>query len=350
MPGTYARRALNAALGTSSALSAFTLAAYEPLDRPALLELMRGAGRGLDDEEFEWWFERNPTTSPRLISVARADGVVVGALGMTMFPVLAGGRERILAVPLHAATLRVTAAAASSRASSCGTSGMPPRPARRARSRSQTRDRDGLLHALGWIDLPSLRIWARPLAVVSAARALARPAASRGALRPGTDGERTLGAFRVEPLRRFDSEAEAVWRGAARGNELVRDASFLNWRYVDTPREYRCFGAYDGATLAGFAVLGQAVRRGVPAGVVADLVASRNGARVALLRRCLAELAPGTPALVSSSARPSGARFSAPASLPTHARVRVAGKALGEPSLLEDRAGWRFALGDLDFF
>ncbi len=331
-------------------MSAFTLAAYEPSDRPALLELMRGAGLGLDDAEFEWWFERNPTTSPRLISVARADGVLVGALGMTMFPVLAGGREGLLAVPLHAATssnhrgrgifsgLELRNERDAAEAGAAGAIAFP-----NPRSRS-------LLHALGWVDLPPLRIWARPLAVVRAARALARPAASREALHPRTDGERTLGAFRVEPLRRFDSEAEAVWRGVARGNELVRDASFLNWRYVDTPREYRCFGAYHGATLAGFAVLGQTVRRGVSAGVVADLVASRNAARVALLRRCLAELAPGTPALVSLVRAHERRAFLRVGFVPTHARVRVVGKALGEPSLLDDRAGWRFALGDLDFF
>jgi Acetyltransferase (GNAT) domain len=331
-------------------VSAFTLAAYEPSDRPALLELMRGAGLGLDDEEFEWWFERNPTTSPRLISVARADGVVVGALGMTMFPVLAGGRERILAVPLHAATssshrgrgifsgLELRNEQEAAEAGAAGAIAFPNPRSRR------------LLHALGWVDLRPLRIWARPLAVVPAARALARPAASREALRSRTDGGRTAGGFRVEPLRRFDSEAEAVWRRVARGNELVRDASFLNWRYVDTPREYRCFGAYDGATLAGFAVVGQAIRRGVPAGVIADLVASRNGARVALLRRCLAELASGTAALVSLVRPPERRAFLRIGFVPTHARIRVAWKALGEPGILGDREGWRFSLGDLDFF
>ena len=131
---------------------------------------------------------------------------------------------------------------------------------------------------------------------------------------------------------------------------LVRDASVLNWRYVDTPREYRCFGAYEAATLAGFAVLGQAVRRGVPAGVIADLVASRNGARVALLRRCLAELAPGTAALVSLVRASERRAFLRVGFVPTHARVRVVAKTLGDRSLFDDRAGWRFALGDLDFF
>ena len=332
-------------------MSAFTLAAYEPSDRPALLELMRSVSRGnFGDEEFEWWFERNPTTSPRLISVARADGVVVGALGMTMFPVLAGGRERILAVPLHAATssahrgrgifsgLELRNERGAAEAGAAGGIAFPNPRSRR------------LLHALGWVDLPPLRIWARPLAVVPAARAFARRAAARGALRPRTNGERTLGAFRVEPLRRFDSEAEAVWRGVARGNELVRDESFLNWRYVDTPREYRCFGAYDGATLAGFAILGQAVRHGVPAGVIADLVASSNGARVALLRRCVAELAPGTGALVSLVRSPERRAFLRVGFVPTHARIRVAGKALDDPRLLENGEDWRFALGDLDFF
>ena len=36
--------------------------------------------------------------------------------------------------------------------------------------------------------------------------------------------------------------------------------------------------------------------------------------------------------------------------VPTHERIRVVEKALGDAHLVDGGAGWRFTLGDLDFF
>ena len=325
-------------------MTEFTLDGYEPSDRAQVLELMRAVGRAhLDDAEFEWWFERNPS-GPRLISVARADGAVVGAVAMSLFRLRVQDREHVLAVPVHGATaaghrrLGVFSALElrnEQRAAAAGASAAIAFP--NARSRRA-------LQGIEWRDLPSMRIWARPLDVVSALRRRAT-----GGLRPRAEQTHAAAgdAPRVEPLSRFDPRAEVVWKRSAAGRQIVRDAEFLNWRYVDTPREYRCFGAYDGATLLGFTVLGHTIKRGVSAGYVADLVAAEHAVRIALLRRCVAELEPGTAALVSAVRSGERRAFVRAGFVPTHARIRVLGKPLADGAAIG--GNWRFTLGDLDF-
>jgi GNAT superfamily N-acetyltransferase len=85
-------------------MSTFTAAGYEPADREQLFALMRAVGRShIDDAEFDWWFEHNPS-SPRLISLAHAGGRVVGIAAMSFFRTLLDGREQVVAVPVHVAT------------------------------------------------------------------------------------------------------------------------------------------------------------------------------------------------------------------------------------------------------
>src|SRR5439155_3869060 len=109
------------------------------------------------------------------------------------------------------------------------------------------------VHDLGWRDLPGRRFWARPLRALSVFRYLAGRPSGAGGLRTPTPGSVQSGPVRIEPLARFPAEAEQVWRTSGLDNEFVRDAAFLNWRYVDSPRDYRCFGAYRGEALTGFA-------------------------------------------------------------------------------------------------
>ena len=331
-------------------MSAFTVAPYEASDRQRILELMREVGRShLDEAEFEWWFERNPA-SPRLVSVARAEGGVVGTAGISLFRVVADGREHMLAVPVHAATasghrrLGVFSSLEARNEQDAAAAGASTAVAFPHEGSNR------ILRSLGWHELTPLRIWARPLDVGSVLRRLARRSEAAGGLRPRTSDARTYGALRVETVSRFDSRAESAWRRAVRGKQLVRDAEHLNWRYVDTPREYRCFAACRGSALVGFAVVGHVVKHGVSVGFVADLVATGNAVRVALLRRCADELAPGTAALVSLVAPEDRRAFMRAGFIPTHERIRVVEKALGDAHLVDGGAGWRFTLGDLDFF
>ena len=326
-------------------MSAYTAAAYEPADREQLFQLMHSVGRShIDDAEFEWWFERNPS-SPRLISLAHADGRVVGVAAMSFFRTLVDGREEVTAVPVHVATeapfrrLGVFSALElrnENEAAAAGASLTVTFP-NAVSHRIFVRD-------LGWRDLPGRRVWARPLSAGAVIRYAAGRDSSGGGLRaPSSDGRGG-----VEPLERFGPDAGELWRSTADGNQFVRDESFLTWRYVDSPRDYRRFGVYRDGVLRGFAVVGHAVKHGVSSGFLADLVAAGEAECVALLQRSVEELAPGTDALIALV--PPGQRraFLRAGFVPTHKRIRFVGKSLDGRAL--PATDWHFTLGDFDFF
>jgi hypothetical protein len=271
---------------------------------------------------------------------------VIGTVAMSLFRVFSDGSDRVLAVPVHAATapsyrgLGVFSSLvlrSEQEAADAGASAAIAFPNKRS---------NRLFRRVGWYDLTPMRIWARPLDLRSAVQR----SDVAGGLRPRANDARTYGGLRIETISRFDSRADSVWRRAVRGTQLVRNADHLNWRYIDAPGEYRCFAACHGSSLLGFAILGHTVKHGVSAGYVADLVATGNAERVALLRRCVDELAPGTAALVSLVQPEERRAFMRVGFVPTHERIRVVGKALGDAQPLSDGAGWRFTLGDLDFF
>jgi hypothetical protein len=323
----------------------FTAGGYEPAHREQLLALMRSVGRShINDAEFEWWFERNPS-SPLLISLAHADGRVVGVAAMSFFRTLVDGREELTAVPVHVATespfrkqgvfseleLRNEDEAAAAGAPLTVT--FPNAVSHRI-----------FVRDLGWRDLPGRRVWARPLSAGAVTRYALGKKSSGGGLRAQSSDARGG----VAPLDRFGADAGELWRSVATGNQFVRDESFLNWRYVDSPRDYRRFGAYRGGELRGFAVVGHAMKHGVSSGFLADLVAPEEMERVALLRRCIEELAPGTDALIALVPRGHRRAFLRAGFLPTNKRIRFVGKSLDGRAL--PGTDWHFTLGDFDFF
>jgi GNAT superfamily N-acetyltransferase len=330
-------------------VSAFTATAFDPADREEVFALMRAVGRShIDDSEFEWWFERNPH-STRLISLAHAEGGVVGIAAMSFFRVLVDGRERVAAVPVHVATESayrrqgVFSALELRNEKEATAAGAPlaitfPNA---ASHRIFVRD-------LGWQELPGRRLWARPLRVGFPLRYLAGRATSSGGLLPSSGRVRVEEPVRVEPLARFDAEAGELWRRSATGHQLVRDETFLNWRYVDSPRDYRRFAAYRGTQLAGFAVVGHTFKHGVSSGFLADLVAPGASERVALLRHCTEEVARGTDAVIALVPPAQRASFLRAGFVPTHKRIRFIGKSLDGTPLPGER--WHFTLGDFDFF
>ena len=106
----------------------------------------------------------------------------------------------------------------------------------------------------------------------------------------------------VRPVERFGADMDELGARAAAGygNHFSRDAAYFNWRYLDSPRDYRCFGAYRGDELVGVAVVGHTFKHGVSAGFLADLVAApEDGAAIrALVSRAVAEVKGGADALV----------------------------------------------------
>jgi GNAT acetyltransferase-like protein len=295
-------------------VSGYELAAYEPAQREDYLRLLRDAwGDGaLTGEEFDWWFSRNPAGS--LMSVARADGSVIGVASHSLFRMVLGGREAVATFSVHA----TTTAAARGKGVFVGLerkheAEAEARGAAVVLAFASAPTAPLFLGPLGWTAIARPRIWARPL--------------PRASLRRG----------RAEKLERFDFEGDA---GAHWPNHVVRDVRYLNWRYLESPRDYVAY-----RNGAGYAVLGHKRHRGQPIALIADLA----GPVRPLLRACLAGVKPGTRALFALPGPGEHAAFAASGFVPTPMTLNFMGKALaGE--LDTDPAAWRFTLGDTDFF
>jgi GNAT superfamily N-acetyltransferase len=301
---------------------------YEPAWRERVLALQREVwGESASPEEFDWWFERNPV-GPRLISLVREDGRVAGVSGMSFFRMVLDGEQADVAFALDAAThadyrgrglwsqLELRNEQLSAEAGAPAALGFTNPVAGPI-----------LVGKLGWRDLTSLRLWARPL--------LLRPRADPGVL----------------PLERFDGEADELYARSHSGwgNHLVRGAEYLNWRYVDSPRGYSRFAVRSGGRLDGYAVLTRKAYSGRIVGVVADLVGSAQACR-ALLRRCARE-AEGVRLLVALVSPWQRRTFAASGFVPTHKAIRFIGKPLREGvTLRTGREAWHFTLGDMDIF
>ncbi|HSJ94040.1 MAG TPA: hypothetical protein VK896_08385, partial [Gaiellaceae bacterium] len=210
---------------------------------------------------------------------------------------------------------------------------------------------------LGWFDLPRLRLWARPLRLGALARYVLGRAGRPEGLPPRTAVSRSIHGLVVQPVERFGAELDALGRRAAGayGSHFARDAAYINWRYLDSPRDYRCFGAFRGGELAGAAVVGHTFKHGVSAGFLADLVAApEDGDAVrALLRRAVEEVRGHADALVllPPPSRAHRRTLLASGFAPTTKQLRFIGKVLQEDARLDGRSSaWHFTLGDFDFF
>jgi GNAT superfamily N-acetyltransferase len=169
------------------------------------------------------------------------------------------------------------------------------------------------LGPLGWTEIGRLRVWARPFPRLRSRR---------------------------EPIARIPHFRHAGDAAKEWPNHVVRNAQYLNWRYLESPRDYEAF-----AVAGSYAVLGHKEHRGTALAYVADLV----GHPRVLLRACLAAVDPGARALVAIPAPEHRATYASLGFVPSRTSLQLMGKALaGE--LDPNRRSWRFTLGDTDFF
>jgi predicted N-acetyltransferase YhbS len=292
----------------------YRLESYTPAEREDYLRLLRAAwGSGaLTEDEFDWWFSDNPAGS--LMSVARANGRVVGVASHSLFRMMLDGAEGLAAFSVHATTDETARG-----------KGIFPGLERRHEEEAAARGAavvlafaskptDPIFRSLGWIPIVRLRVWARAMPSLGRAKSHA------------------------ERIAQFDDDADA-----ARGwpNHIVRDARYLNWRYAGSPKGYECFRSD-----AGYAVLGHKRQRGQPIAVVADLVADNPKP---LLAACLGAVRPGTRALFALPARGQARDYLRLGFVPTNRSLNFMGYELAG-ALNRDPAAWRFTLGDTDFF
>jgi GNAT superfamily N-acetyltransferase len=295
-------------------MSGFELATYEPARRDDYLRLLHDAwgDLALSGAEFDWWFQENRIGS--LMSVALVDGRVAGVASHSLLRMVLGGVERQASFSVHATT------EASAR-------GLGIFPALERKHEQEAEERGVavvlgfaskpttpiFLGPLGWTEIGRIRVWARPF-----------PRRPR----------------RLEPYARIQRFRHAGDAGKSWPNHVVRDAEYMNWRYIDSPRDYVAV-----AMGGSYAVLGHKEHRGTSLAYVADLV----GPPKPLLRACLAEVRPGSRALVAIPAPEHRAAYAALGFFPSRTTLHLMGKALaGE--LDTDRRAWRFTLGDTDFF
>jgi GNAT superfamily N-acetyltransferase len=295
-------------------VSGYELAPYEPAQREDYLRLLHDAWgeSALSGAEFDWWFSRNPAGS--LMSVARDDGRVIGVAAHSLYRMVLGGEERPATFSVHATTDPV----ARGRGVFVGLERKHEdeakvRGAAVVLAFASAPTAPLFLGPLGWAAVGELRIWARPL--------------PRASFRRGRKGE----------IDRFDFDGDAA---AAWPNHIVRDAEYLNWRYLDSPRDYVAYK--EGG---GYAVLGHKRHKGQPIALVADLV----GPVRPLLRACVAGVKQGTRALFALPGPGEQAAYLSCGFVPTPMTLNFMGKPLaGE--LDPDPGAWRFTLGDTDFF
>jgi len=289
----------------------YELAAYGPSQRDDYLRLLGDAwgADALSGDEFDWWFARNPAGS--LMSVARDDGRVIGVASHSLYRMVLSGTEQLASFSVHATTDPVARGRGIFVALE--------------RKHEQEAEERGVavvlafasaptaplfLGPLGWTEIARLRIWARPL---------------------------PLGGKRAEDVSVFVDAADSA---ADWPNHIVRDAAYLNWRYLDLPRDYIAFRA-----AGGYAVLGHKRHHGRDVALVADLV----GPVRPLLRACIAGVRPGTRLVFGVPARGQEAAYLSCGFVPTPRSLHFMGKALAGRLDTESRA-WRFTLGDTDFF
>ena len=331
---------------------------YTPVWRASLVALLARVGTTqLSDEEFAWWFDRNPA-GEGIVSLAVDDGEVVGVAAMSFFKTRLEGVETRLAIPVNVATdaryrgRGVFSTLQHENEETAAGSGSPLTV-----TFPNARSYPIFIGRLGWIDLPRLRLWARPLRAAGVVRyVLGRPG-DRGGMRPPDSAPRVVRGLGVRPIERFGDELDALGARAAAGygSHFSRDAEYFNWRYLDSPRDYRCFGSYREDELVGVVVVGHTFKHGVSAGFLADLVAAPDdGAAVrALVARAAAEVKGGADALVLLPP-PSPAQRRALLRSgfgPTNKQLRFIGKTLRDGARLDTRPNaWHFTLGDFDFF
>ena len=331
---------------------------YAPEWRESLVALLARVGTTqLTDEEFAWWFDRNPA-GEGIVSLAVDEGEVVGVAAMSFFRTRLEGVETRLAIPVNVATdaryrgQGIFSTLQQANEDAAAASGSPLTV-----TFPNAKSYPIFIRRLGWIDLPRLRLWARPLRAAGVVRYVLGRSGERGGMREADPSPRTVHGLEVRPIQRFDADMDELGNRAAAGygSHFSRDAEYFNWRYLDSPRDYRSFGAYRGDELAGVAVVGHTFKHGVSAGFVADLVAAPEDTQAvrALVSRAAAEVKGGADALVLLPPRASAHRraLARAGFAPTNKKLRFIGKPLHDGVRIDERAdAWHFTLGDFDFF
>lgn len=310
---------------------AWEIAPWDPARRADFLALMREVygGTGWSEEEFDWWFVRNPV-GRFILNLAVEDGATIGAAAQSYARAMVDGRQAEVTFAIHV----MTGQAARGKGVFSGLELHNDEEAARSGARLALAFPNSLVSPifvdkLGWDELCWLRLWARPKRPVRAIRHLRAHGVPTGGVRG-----------RVE---RFGDEHEEIVRHASASwpFHLVKDAVYLNWRYGASTRQYASF-----ATERGFAVVGWGVFKGISAGLVCELV---GGDGVRLLNRCAKAV--DADVVIAMPNPGEYATYAAAGFVPTTSAIRFIGRSLQpDQPLPAGRGAFRLSLGDTDIF
>lgn len=232
---------------------------------------------------YRWMYLENPAGAA-VVHSARHDGDIVASFAVAPKRFLVDGREVILGKTMD----MFTAPAFQGR-------GLMRRCAERVFADAAAAG------MVGWYVTPSVNSYpiftgrwgySESLRVIFRAKVLSYAAVLAAAVRPsgparmigrgidlvGGVGRRGRGRSSTDhdvvTISRFDERADALWEKVSAGHRVaqIRDARYLNWRYVDNPDAYTAFGLERGGELTGIVVLTTTVRRGVRVGEVVDFL------------------------------------------------------------------------------
>lgn len=345
---------------------AWRVVPYHPSRRPAVLELMAEVqGHRTREDEFVWWFEKNPTGYLNIF-LAEAEGALIGISCTNSFRVLVQGVEHLVPFSLNVLThptyrgrgiFSALELANEDDARRRGCAFMLSFPNRLSTPI--------FLRRLGWSATPG------PWYLVKARDPIRLLAAWGGRAWPerlAAAGRSALGwTFRrrwpssVEPIDEFGAPFDALWQERARGGQwtLVKDARYLNWRFVEAPSgRYRCFRVREGSEDVGYVVLGRIEKRGIRLGYLADAFVSdrarrRRGDALAALDAAFRD--EDVDAVLALSPPQPGRAWTHLRSffLPAGKRLSFIHKVFDDRMASlpwKDAKVWGFELGDLDFF
>jgi hypothetical protein len=315
----------------TAAAGDWSVVPYERSRRGDFLALMREVygGTGWSEEEFDWWFEQNPT-GHFVLNLAVEDGETIGAAAQSYARMVVHGREGESTFTIHV----MTGPAARGKGVFSGLQlhnddEAAANGAHFAFGFTNPMAGPIFVGKLGWDELCWLRLWARPKRPLRAMRRRRAGGKPSGGVRGVVE---EFGLRHEEIYRR----ASAAWPA-----HFVKSADYLNWRFRASPRRYASF-----STDRGFAVVGWGVFRGVSAGLVCELV---GGDGVRLLNRCVR--AADADVVIAMPNPGEYGTYLAAGFVPTPAAIRFIGRSLGpDEPLPRGRSAFRFSLGDTDIF
>jgi len=288
--------------------SAWRASAYAPdLSKP-VTDFARGIwpeAEIADAQYHRWQYQENPA-GPALAALAQEEptGRVIGQFGAIPVRVVMDGEQRLAALALNVATdaeyrrqgmfakLGATSDKLMAQAGVALAFAMP-----------NQNSFPGFLSRLGYSAAGDIAFLVRPVNALRLARSRvsmpilhdALAVAARPFVPPLPAQPLDVIGVEVGQVIQFDEAFDDLWKRLRNRHRVmtIRDASYLEWRYLRIPlREYHCFAAIVAGELAGYIVLRLASMLGLNGGLVVDFVteASERGRRAgaALLSHALA--------------------------------------------------------------